>query len=91
MNDGRYVTQVEMDDPPGYFRVRRTGRVHLVRRVTRFIWRSGEAHRTVEFWCANMSSDQRGELLPTMPPDALTCVGCDRVRYGKLPRARGSP
>ena len=88
---GRHVTQVEMDDPPGYFRMSRTGRVHLVRRVTRVTWRSGETHRTVEFWCGNLSGDERGELLPVIPPDALECAGCNRTRYRGLPRVRGAP
>ena len=84
----KHVTMVEMDDPPGYFRMARTGRVHLVRRVTRVTWRSGETHRSVEFWCANLSGDERGELLTVMPPDALACVGCRQTRYRGLPHVR---
>ena len=88
MSDDRHVTLVEMDDPPGYFRVNRTGRVHLVRRVTWVTWRSGETHRTVEFWCGNLSSDERGELLTVMPPDALECAGCQRTQHRGLPPVR---
>src|SRR4051812_46813637 len=76
MNDGRHVTQVEIDDPPGYFRMRRTGRVHLVRRVTRFVWRNGETHLSIDFWCANIASDRQGELLPVPPVAAPACAGC---------------
>src|SRR3712207_8358672 len=50
----------EMDDPPEYFRVARTGRVHLVRRVTRYFWQGTETHLMTEFWCTNMSSDRAG-------------------------------
>jgi hypothetical protein len=88
VNGGRHVTQVEMDDPPGHFRITRTGRVHLVRRVTRVTWRSGETYRTVEFWCGNMASDERGELLMVMPPDGLACIGCQQTRYRGVPRVR---
>ena len=77
-----------MEDPPEYFRMTRTGRVHLVRRVTRVTWRGGDTHRTVEYWCGNLSSDERGELLTTMPPDALACVGCQQTRYRGVARVR---
>jgi len=82
----RHVTQVELDDPPGYFRMRRTGRVHLVRRLSRVTWRSGETHQTVEFWCGNISGDQRGDLLTTMPPDAPACATCQGKQDRKSPR-----
>jgi hypothetical protein len=88
VSTGRRVIQVEMDDPPGYFRVSRTGRVHLVRRVTRVTWRSGEAHRTIGFWCGNLSGDERGELLTVMPPDALACERCQQIRRRGPPRVR---
>ena len=60
---GRHVTQVEMADPPGYFRLARSGRVHLVKRVTRATWRDGETHLTAEFWCRYTANDRQGELL----------------------------
>jgi hypothetical protein len=88
VSDGRYVTQVEMDDPPGYFRMAKTGRVHLVRRVTRVTWPDGRGHLMVKFWCSNQVNDRHGELLAAMPPDALVCAGCEQVRYRGLPRAR---
>ena len=79
------TTLVEMDDPPGYFRMARTGRVHLVKGVTRVTRRDGETHLMVKFWCWNMASDERGELLTVMPPDAIECAGCERIRYPARP------
>jgi hypothetical protein len=83
---GKHVTQIELDDQPGYFQMTRTGRVHLVKRVTRFVWRNGETHLSIDFWCANIASDRQGELLTVLPPDALACAGCQRIRYRRLPR-----
>ena len=74
------TTLVEMDDPPGYFRIARTGRVHLVKSVTRVTRRDGGTHLMVRFWCFNMARDERGELLQVRPPDALECAGCERIR-----------
>jgi hypothetical protein len=83
----RHVTQVEMDDPPGYFQVTRTGRVHLIRRATRFVWWSGETHLSIGFWCGNMARDQRGELLTALPPEAPMCLGCQRTQGRRLSQA----
>ena len=74
------TTLVEMDDPPGYFRMARTGRVHLVKGVTRVTRRDGETHLMVRFWCGNMATDRAGELLTIVPPDAIECAGCERIR-----------
>jgi hypothetical protein len=41
------TTLVEMDDPPGYFRIARTGRVHLVKTVTRVSRSDGATHLMV--------------------------------------------
>jgi len=81
------ITLVEMDDPPGYFRMARTGRVHLVRGVTRVTRPEGETHLMIKFWCANMANEWQGELLAVRPPDAVECAGCYRIRDRGLPRA----
>ena len=81
----RQTTLVEMDDPPGYFRMARTGRVHLVRSVTRVTRPDGETHLMVSFWCMNMATDRTGELLAAMPPGAIECAGCERIRYPARP------
>jgi hypothetical protein len=74
-----------MDDPPGYFRISQTGRVHLVRSVTRVTRPGGATHLAVRFWCANMAADRAGDLLTAMPPDALGFAGCERIRYRARP------
>ena len=79
------ITMVEMDDPPGYFRISRTGRVHLVRSVTRVTRTDGATQLAVRFWCANMATDRAGELLTVMPPAAIGCAGCERIRPRGLP------
>jgi len=85
VNDGRRVSLVEMDDPPGYFRIARTGRVHLVKSVTRVTRPDGETHLMARFWCGNMAPDRAGELLTVMPPVAIECAGCERIRYRARP------
>jgi hypothetical protein len=35
-----------------------------------------------------MASDRTGELLAVMPPDAIECVSCLKIRDWGLPRAR---
>jgi hypothetical protein len=74
-----------MDDPPGYFRISWTGRVHLVRSVIRVTRPDGATHLAVRFWCANMAADRGGELLTVMPPGAIGCAGCERIRYRARP------
>ena len=66
----------------------RTGRVHLVKGVIQVTRRDGGTHLMVRFWCFNMARDEPGELLRVMPPDALACTGCQRIRYRGLPRAQ---
>ena len=83
----RRTILVEVEDPPSYFRMARTGRVHLVKGATQVTRRDGETHLMVKFWCRNMATDRAGELLTVMPPDAIECAGCERIR----PCERGLP
>lgn len=81
VNDGRHVGLVEVDDAPGYFRIARTGRMQLVRSLTRVTRPDGAMHLAVRFWCANMATDRAGELPAVMPPHAIECAGCEQIRY----------
>lgn len=36
----------------------------------------------------DMATDRAGELLTVMPPDAIECAGCERIRTGRDPECR---
>lgn len=51
VSSGRHVTLVEMNDPPGYLRMARTGRVHRGKSANRVTRRDGPTHLMARFRC----------------------------------------
>lgn len=87
MTDGR-PTRTPLLLPPGYFKVRSTGRVHLVRAASRVAYPDDDAWIAVSLWCSGISTDRKGTLLAFAEVD---CPDCEERRFRNLPRARVCP
>jgi hypothetical protein len=86
----RSVTLTDVRYPPGYFRTRKTGSVHLIRRARRVIPSAGRGWLALDFWCSNISTDAKGDLLTVQPVGGVTCRACLARRFRNLPRVRGA-
>lgn len=64
-----------LPDPPSYFRIRTTGRVHYVREVSE-VRRGGEAWVSIWFWCNNLGLGSAGDFLVRLSCSALVCTRC---------------
>jgi hypothetical protein len=84
---GRFVS---VEDPPGYFRVRSTGTIHLVRRVSGDRLVGGALDRgVVTYWCDTLDSLTRGTLSDRRPYEGTDCARCVTSTARRRARSRG--
>lgn len=90
MTDRRTVTHTDVVDPPGYFLIRTTGTIHLVRRLQQVAWSDGDHWQAIDFWCSNITTGAKGTFLYVAPPGGATCRACLKRRFRNLPRVRSA-
>lgn len=84
---------VDRPCPPTYFRLARTGTVHLVRALSDVYIADAVSHVSLTFWCGNLGLLERGTTSTNRPYTGRLCPRCQGVkaRLGPQPTRGRAP